>query len=345
MLDIKLCTYNVMMSVPKPIRFNGQKERSKRLSEIILYLEEIHGKFDVLVFTEHIVNTDIVRNMLKENGWHFTSGYYRGLAPIHGGILLYSRYPIVDIKYRPFYTNCSSYDCLIGKGILYCKIVKNEKVINVFATHFQSGNSTVFDNIRDTQMNISVDFIKKINIHSSEPLVITGDFNIDMLSKPNKFKKLCSTLNCKLVPISNSSEPFTVDPNKNELVGNDDDMYYISDEYPNGCYKNYIETLKCECCPSEYLDYTLYSKNHLQPVYCEQTSFNAKMSPFSINFNFKTIENTTHLSDHHPIITTFLFKNNSKYKKKKTNDITYLKFILIFICIVICSWNIFIYNK
>ena len=106
--------------------------------------------------------------------------------------------------------------------------------------------------------------------------------------------------------IHQDSHSFTVDPKLNNLVGADDIELYKNEDYPFGCVQEYYSTKQCVCCPSEWIDYTLYSKKHLQPSSSYMRSFVAKVDPFDISFRY-TLEtvNIQDVSDHFPILGTF----------------------------------------
>jgi hypothetical protein len=119
----------------------------------------------------------------------------------NGGIIIVSKHQIKDarewIYYRP---ESSSIHPGIRwpsglKGVVYVKIIKDNKVLHVFGTHTEARYSTgsfekvptitieetikIYHEIISDQMKQLGNFIKSFKISKTEPIIVGGDFNIN----------------------------------------------------------------------------------------------------------------------------------------------------------------------
>jgi hypothetical protein len=109
------------------------------------------------------------------------------MCNIDGGLLVLSRFPIVEKEFRPFRYGVLS-DDLSYKGVLYAKIVIAERVLHLFNTHTQA---TYFEddvrNFKDTietrqvQMKLLRHFLeeKTRDAKDNESIIICGDMNVN----------------------------------------------------------------------------------------------------------------------------------------------------------------------
>jgi hypothetical protein len=224
---------------------NGQEIRA-------LWLPAQLRGHDVIIFNEAF--DDGVRGVLLAgltNDYpHVTRilGSDRGFEQ-DGGVLMVSRWPIVGQDQRLFGDVCTNDgavfdDCQSDKGVLYAKIVKNNRAYHLFATHTQAGHSATRREVRGRQILIMRDFINSKNIGACEAVIAGGDFNIDRSASPNlEYNKLLNTLSvdepARLVnlPALNCTYCFGV----NEMA----------DDPTEG---------------QAYLDHLLTSRNHLHPI-------------------------------------------------------------------------------
>ncbi|MEK6625745.1 MAG: endonuclease/exonuclease/phosphatase family protein, partial [Bdellovibrionota bacterium] len=94
------------------------------------------------------------------------------LKILHSGLLLLSKYPIVQSDYK-IYSKCGGFDCFANKGIMWAKInVPGIGDINVFNTHTNAGSS---NKIKTSQLVEAWDFIQA---HlGGRSTVFMGDMN------------------------------------------------------------------------------------------------------------------------------------------------------------------------
>lgn len=200
---------------------------------------------------------------------------------------------------------------------------------------------------------------KNYVLPTTEPLLVAGDFNLDFYSSREELEFLFHSIKCAIVPVAPSfqhsvlstsrrengtvltiqaanildkNDPnqnmFTSDPEKNSLVGNDMSDSYKMQRFPEGCYEDYMNTMKCTCCPQELLDYVFVSTRHLQPI--PDSESNAEVvvlksqTPFIMNFNATTRRETRDLSDHFPVYAHLQFPLD-KNKLEKNFSLEALK--------------------
>lgn len=101
---------------------------------------------------------------------------------IDGGLLILSRYPIVE-RDQLAYSQGSGSDGICAKGVLYARIQLSPDLsdsLHVFTTHTQAGDNRKEYSIRLAQLQEMHRFIAR-TIHDDPgvPVLITGDFNLD----------------------------------------------------------------------------------------------------------------------------------------------------------------------
>lgn len=320
---LSICTYNLMLTVPKPIRFNGQIKRSKRIAKSLDRFCNKHFSVDVVVFTELIdpICRKILLRKMKSYGWIFSSDVlYDKMFPnfklINGGVVIVSKYKIIKKHNYIYKGDCQGYDCFAAKGIVYCRINKNGNLFNIFGTHLQAWDTPVAKVIRKSQANQCLEFINSFCIPHDEAVIVVGDLNIDFYTRNKEIQDLSKLLHVDILKHNKNSYKFSSDPKTNKLVGNDDANMYKTTMFPTGCYNEYMKHMYCICCPQELLDYICISKNHIRPLRTNVFSYQLKAEKkFVMNFNITTERVVDELSDHYPIIAQLAFVP-TKHKKR-----------------------------
>ena len=108
-----------------------------------------------------------------------------------GGLLLISRYPIIENDFIPYYLNISG-DSVSKKGALYAKIQIGKNFLFLFNTHLQASyyednyetfNYTVQTRTYQTEELINFVYNKILKTPRNEiingKIILLGDFNID----------------------------------------------------------------------------------------------------------------------------------------------------------------------
>jgi hypothetical protein len=241
-----------------------------------------------------------------------------GLKVATGGVVIVSKYPILYQQQHVFHGNCEGYDCFACKGVVFCRIVKDGNVVNVVGTHFQAWDTPRAKEIRMGQAQACQQLVASLAIPADEPIVLVGDWNLDLYTRQAELQRLSAVLQMTVVAQRTGSYEFTTDPSSNNIVGNDEDVMYATARYPQGCYTEYMDTLHCPCCPQEWLDYVAFSTVHLAPCQADMRVVQLKQErPFRMMFNLTMERETTDLSDHYPVIGTFHFAQATPYAHRR----------------------------
>ena len=305
-------TWNIMAPVPEPIRYCGQKERMRRvrpaLTQHIATL--IDKPLDVVVLQESIIVAQhrIVSRDLHAHGFIHESrqlvGKLRALKFVQGGVVVFSRHPILHQDHCIFEGLCDKEDCFAAKGCVYTCLNKQGVRVHVFAVHLNAWESPQSRRVRRGQMHEVRRFMEKQNIAPHEPVMVLGDINVDLYSERKQLQALQDMVECDLLARHPQSHPFTSDPLTNALVGMDDTSAYRSPAYPYGCSEQYRIHLTCMCCPQEWLDHVMISRNHA-PIRRYESWVRAvalKMEPFEIHMGAHMKRTVRDVSDHYPVL-------------------------------------------
>lgn len=245
--EINVLSYNIYM---RPFFQDGQGIRA-------LYLADQLSSYDAIIFQE--VYDDRIRSLL----WAGLRMEYPSSTRVlgedagigqDGGIVILSRWPITRERQRIFTAGkpsmnrcpgpdcCEGLDCYADKGVVYARINKAGRCYHLFGTHLQAGREN--DALRYAQLRVIEDFIQSQGIPRDEPVIIAGDMNVDRYNETG-FAKMRSLLRAKqprLEPTAPSTPGaiYTFDGPSNDLNENE------------GIQR--------------YLDYVLYSADHLEPI-------------------------------------------------------------------------------
>jgi exonuclease III len=307
-IDFRVVFYNIMIPVLPPFVNHGQHERSTAILDAIekLYLPTI----DVIVINEAIprkIAQSVLTAFATVGFRYHTSALSDKLSLVDGGVIIVSKHKITQEDRELFKEECSGTDCLAAKGVSYARVKKEGNYFNIFATHQQAWPSLESQVIRINQTKKIKNFMDSIEIPTNEPVILAGDLNIDRYKDSEQFRYFLNLLNLDMPEISKNSERFTIDPTKNQLVGADAPDMYSNEQWPDGCAEEYFQTLKCPCCPSEWIDFILYSNKHLRPISSDITSVNVKVEPMNINLHGHKNISIRDPSDHFPVTSSFRF--------------------------------------
>lgn len=314
-LKLNLLTYNVMAPVAPPLRFNGQAERMARIPEAIRSWERsAEGRtLDVIAFQESIIKSQhtILRRGMKSLGYAYETDVLQGAVLkgklVNGGVVIFSRHPIIKQSTHVFPTECgcADSDCLAAKGWVYAKVSVGGRPVHVVACHMQAWNTDKTQRIRHLQAKAIGEFCRGLSRDvASEPLVVMGDLNADKYTQRKHLSLLVESMSVRELPMDPLSITFSSDPTQNALMGNDEESAYSSEEWPDGCYTEFLRSGKCVCCPTELLDYVFVSDHGLQPN--DRESYTRVVpirssKPFTINLTSTVRRTIRDLSDHFAI--------------------------------------------
>lgn len=322
--NINILTYNTLLPLKPPVKNYGQEERITKIPTVIEKIQhDSQQQIDIIVFNEVIplIYEQQVKEMLVSMGYKYCTCALQAPFTVNGGVFIFSKYKIIKQQTVSFGDDCLHSDCFSAKGVSYASIMfPHIGPVHIFATHMQAWPGVQTQVVRDQQIKHIYNFVKSFNIPVKQPVFLAGDLNLDLYINRDQVNHLLYKLHMKIPNIHEDSHMYTIDPKENILVGADSPTSYFNEEYPNGCVDEYYKTLECVCCDSEWIDYVLFSKDHLQPIKHYLKSFNVKVVPFPMKFGpFKEIMSKD-VSDHFPVLGHFEY-DSSKTSTKKKNKI------------------------
>lgn len=212
--EIRILCWNIFML---PLINKGQWGRVNHIEK---HLKENH--YDVLVLQE-VFRENIKKRLIKsltEEYPYFAGppGKDFGIFGQDGGVMIFSKHPIVKTDIIKFDEGCKGADCLSQKGAVFVEIQKGEQTFQVVGTHLQSMSSNECQKIRDRQMcTIYTDLLQKHH-QFQVPQFIVGDLNTDC-HIPQRYARMLALLdakdsaNSKQFKTYSTQNKFNSDPN------------------------------------------------------------------------------------------------------------------------------------
>lgn len=288
--SIKVLSYNVFLRPPIVNHKHNEykNERCNLISQIlplydIILLQEVHTCFN-----------QRSNKLIKETNKNGLIYHYSTYGPTifskylsNNGLLLLSRYPIIENDYITFNKNYS-FDSIVQKGVTYSKIkIKDNKFIHVFNAHLQSSykkDDMFSESIRNDQLSQLKKFIDlKTQNFKNEPIICGGDFNINYFNNIERDR-----LYSKLLPLYDTlinSNKYTIKVPYDYKENEDNSICLVCKEC---CKINHNSVQK------QRLDY-IFHNDKIQPI-------ENKILPFAIKQKDYPFKN---LSDHFAIYTEF----------------------------------------
>lgn len=279
-------TYNVMAPVSPPLRFNGQRERMKAIpAQIAAYSPDVVVVQESMVRSQHA----ILASGMAEVGLGFSTEQITANRLMSGGVVIFANRPI-EAQAQFAFESAAGSDMLAAKGFSYALVGG----VHVVGFHFQAWPTQAAKAVREAQAAQIRRFIDALP--SEEPVVLCGDLNADFYSERRHVRRLVDIMGVTISELTADSHEYSSDPATNALCGNDDKDAYVSDRYPRGCYDQYVETMRCACCPRELLDYILFRN---------VPAFESRVVPIKaavyMDINASTRRLLSDLSDHYPV--------------------------------------------
>lgn len=269
--ELNVLTYNTWALLP-PIE---SKNTGNRLDTIAQFMD----RYDVVVFQEVFdpILTAKFRKKVAETYPYMTEIPWKVGKILTGGSFIASRWPI-EAQDAVVYDACRADGCLAGKGMNYAKVRKGSHAYHIFGTHTHAYTSEQDVAVRFEQLAQLKSFVESKQIPYEEPVIMAGDFNVDKVNYPQEHEDFLELLN--------ATEP--------EATG----------EYPYS-YAGPVN-IYADDAFNEYLDYVLYSNDHLAPYASE----NKMLTPRSVaSQHWKSWD----LSDHYPVEGRFEFPLAPEY--------------------------------
>ena len=148
-------------------------------------------------------------------------------------------------------------------------------------------------------------FIDSLQLPTTEPVFLCGDYNVDAYENHEIWTNMLRVINMRATMPKQIA--FSFDPSTNTMVGNDDENEYKLKASKEGCYSTLLETGVCSCCPRQLLDGTVVSLGHLPLLKHETKVLQVKAYPFTTHINASRRRSTSDVSDHYAVETTMFF--------------------------------------
>jgi hypothetical protein len=180
--EVNLLSYN-LNCLPRGVWAGvGHNHAVERMEHFIQVVRT--KNYDVLAMQEVFASPFVfgcrqqyfIEQLRKIGYTHHVTGVQPGLRQLlqgkwtDGGIVILSKFPIVDHKAIVFKTKGASLDQGASKGCVYAKIKFGNRFLLVFNTHLQASHSgqdgSMYPNIRKNQLTELRRFIKIVSHHS-----------------------------------------------------------------------------------------------------------------------------------------------------------------------------------
>eukprot|EP01102_Stenamoeba_stenopodia_P000697 TRINITY_DN10647_c0_g1_i1.p1 TRINITY_DN10647_c0_g1~~TRINITY_DN10647_c0_g1_i1.p1 ORF type:complete len:425 (+),score=88.98 TRINITY_DN10647_c0_g1_i1:103-1377(+) len=190
-VELSVLSYNLFIR-PPGIKNNADDFKSERMEEFI----KVMGNYDIIglqeLFSAFSNRQQQLIDAAKRVGflYHTKPKPHNTFSPflVDGGLLLLSKYPIVDSDSMIYVQGVQS-DALASKGVVYARIQLNESSsssIHFFLTHTQASYTssnpylaTKSENIRAQQLKELSSYMKlKMSTHPG-PSILLGDLNVN----------------------------------------------------------------------------------------------------------------------------------------------------------------------
>lgn len=253
---------------------------SKKVGTRLELMPEVMSGYDVLVLTEmfDLSASNELLDTLRTEYPYQTGEIFKVGKLLQSGTRILSRWPI-EVENADIYDECNAIQCAATRGVIYAKIQKQGVPYHLFGTHTQSSDDDDNRNARKAQLEQMGRFIRSLNIPEDEAVIMAGDFNVNKIGLPEDRDFMEAVLNAQ--------EPTNIGHN----LSYDGDTNFWA-ELP------YLE----------YLDYTLFSRNHLQPVSASQEIFAPRSTTDDLWGEWD-------LSDHYAARGQFVFPSSNSQGK------------------------------
>ncbi len=211
-LEIKIIAYNALLQ-QGPLGFLNYKHYRKKF-----LLEKIIQN-DIIGLTE-VSDKKIIKNYLKKTSkshpYFYKSKNAKGLFKNNGGLLILSKFPIIQKK-QIIFKSATGFDHLVQKGALFVRLkVSTDHFIDVVLTHMQAHKKNKHIKVRKNQLREISQLIQENN--KKNPLILMGDFNIVGDSKEYQSFKSIFPEYTDLYRYHYNDEGYTYDSNSNPLA-------------------------------------------------------------------------------------------------------------------------------
>ncbi len=306
--QFNVLSYNIF-DRPFIISHDGQRERVCRIPGQIFRQIASKNSIDAIViqeaFTEGCRSGAELRTLLSYYGFAYSTATIDQASSLsNGGLFIASKWPI-QLSKQDVFESCTGSDCLAAKGAIYARIDKkvtgkgSTMTYHLFGAHFNAWGGKKQTKVRLKQAKQLGSFINRQHIPTTEAVIIAGDLNIDKHDKTSDQSEVTGVLNTMhaAMPVITGDQHYTTNPVHNPLA------------------------IESESSP-QWLDYVLYSKQHLKPVESSiqaialrtakefKACMKARLQPYDVYPDSQWCKKTaslTDLSDHYPVLGRFKY--------------------------------------
>ena len=203
--EIRVLSWNIFMRPPLISNYRGDYKNER----LRYFINDYLHKYDIIALQEMFCFASGRRHRLikaaKNAGFLFHTAAPHGF--IDGGLIILSRFPIMQSAFRPFPRGIHS-DMLAGKGVLHANIHLSDNLeIDLFTTHLQATykhpSSERELKIRKHQLDIINGFINEYSMHSSNRItILCGDLNINSTIPEDDCRHLHKLLRPHFLPLN-----------------------------------------------------------------------------------------------------------------------------------------------
>ena len=220
---LKVLSWNIYML---PHLIARGSEKSKRASTIAELLSE--SDYDVIFFQEafHSRPRKIIYDNLIKRFTHCAgpANRHKFSLKTNSGLWVFSKYPILRHQSIVYQTR-HGIDAFSRKGALLVDINVNGHVVQVAGTHLQNSGPSWLKQMQCVEF---FEHLLKPNQKQGVPQIICGDFNIDMRTQGEEYRKMLNLLDA--TDTNTDSQLVTYDRQDNQLkneTGTSDLIDYI----------------------------------------------------------------------------------------------------------------------
>ena len=200
------------------------KNRQQRILQIAAYLCRLDAEIICLQESFDVHHRRVLHERLGYDRYYASGGFEATRkAPLAtfdttGGLVIFSKFPIIEHTFMPFNQFTPSLAERIGrKGVLQATIETPHGIMQVFNIHLHMGRKFFAHNIRVKQLK---SVLERIEVQRHMPVILAGDFNEHALMEQKKFADM---LHAKGLTQALSFEPYERMPSyrlNNPLVNN-----------------------------------------------------------------------------------------------------------------------------
>ena len=178
------------------------KNRRQRILQIAEYLQSLDAEIVCLQESFDVHHRRLLYEHLGLDRYYASGGFEEtrkvpfALFDTTGGLVIFSKFPIMQYKFIPFNQFTPSLAERIGrKGVLEATIETPYGVIQVFNIHLHMGGNFLARSIRVKQLK---SVLEHITVQRHGPVILAGDFNENVITEQKKFVTMLQSIGAQL---------------------------------------------------------------------------------------------------------------------------------------------------